>query len=442
MSELRVFQSSDSSGEQERPKLPVSGSNLAIKLFRLMTSSNRKDRQKFNQIKNNFQDFTDGAEFEVVIRTKNSENVETRFGVLQSSEDSSPAEQFLPAGVYSEPVTHSATEACIQIIADDYPIGIEQTASGIQEILSLLTTIIGENRKVLLLDEPELHLHPTMQKRIYNLLLESIGKEENQIVLVTHSPYLTSAEKIDSTWRFSSTSDGTKVHNIQEVLSSLHDREQKKLEISLYSPDVRAILFSQGVIFVEGVSDKIVVEQVDRHLSAKGKGANIDENEWPIISMNTKHNLPAYMLLSQKLDVPSVAVLDYDALMHVEKTKIRTKEFEESTSTVMYTLWHTGKLTNPESYKGFSSKIGDNGCYSEAYHEEFKELANKNGIFVFPKDLEGVMQYHATNRKSKPLKALEKAIEFIKSDEIPTEFIEMCSFIKENMKATEKKQQQ
>jgi predicted ATP-dependent endonuclease of OLD family len=97
-------------------------------------------------------------------------------------------------------------EAFVQVIKDNYPVTIEQTASGLYEILFMLTAIVGETGKILLLDEPELHLHPTMQKRILNLLSEARTEGRNQMLLITHSPYLVSAADIDVTWRFTMTS--------------------------------------------------------------------------------------------------------------------------------------------------------------------------------------------------------------------------------------------
>ena len=163
----------------------------------------------------------------------------------------------------------------------------------------MLTTIIGESGKILLLDEPELHLHPTMQKRILDLLSESTTRSGNQILLITHSPYLIFATDIDATWRFTMTEHGTEVHNLGRVLSELESQEKEKLEVKLHNPDVRSLLFSRGVIFVEGISDKIVVEQIDRYLSMKKKGAHIDESEWPIIDIGGKDSLPSFMALSR-----------------------------------------------------------------------------------------------------------------------------------------------
>lgn len=439
ISELRLSSSQTHTNTNQDSRMStLVGTSLAMKLFQLMSKGTRKEREKYSRIHAAFRNLT-GSEFEVVVREKEIEVASEReLGVMSPRNNFSiPSEpEFIPLGYKNEIKKRLVSEAFVQVIKDDYPIAIEETASGIHEILFLLTAIIGESEKVLLLDEPELHLHPTMQKRILNLLLESEAKERNQILLISHSPYLTS-EDVETTWRFSMTADGTTVHNLGKVLSNLESQEQKKIALKLSSPDVRSILFSQGVIFVEGPSDKIVVEQIDRHLSANGKGADVDESEWPIINMGNKHNLPLYMMLSQMLGVPSLAILDLDALMHIEKNKIRSNDWEAKTSVVLFALWHIGKL-NLITAKDLLSEIPDREWYENSRLESFRRLSRENGIFVFSTDLEGVMQSSTTSRESKPLKALERILELIGNNNIPSEFLEMCDFLRERTKESPK----
>ncbi|TAX38140.1 AAA family ATPase [Rhizobium leguminosarum] len=64
--------------------------------------------------------------------------------------------------------------------------------SGVELILALLLQRLlsdtGKGDKILLIDEPEMHLHPTAQKKLADLLLEEA--KTCQIVLSSHSPYL------------------------------------------------------------------------------------------------------------------------------------------------------------------------------------------------------------------------------------------------------------
>lgn len=434
LQELRFFPSTltYSSSAQDSNGANIIGSDLAKKLFLLMSSGTRKNREKYNRIQAEFKSLT-GSEFDVAVRGKKVDVVsEGELGVMaprRGESGYSTGPEFTPLGFGREIKKRSVNEAFVQIIKDDYPVTIERTASGLYEILFLLTTIIGESGKILLLDEPELHLHPTMQKRILNLLSESVTRGRNQILLITHSPYLISATDINATWRFTMTEHGTKVHNLGRVLSELESQEQKKLAMKLSNPDIRSLLFSRGVIFVEGPSDKIVVEQIDRYLSTKKKGANIDESEWSVIDVGGKKSLPSFMTLSRMLGVRNLAILDYDALMRRDHT-IRLNGREVKTSTIVFALWRTDRLENRLSHKDVLSEVPDSEWCENSHLKNFRTLALKHGIFVFSTDLEGVMQSPKTDKMRKPLKALERILDLINQDNIPSEFYEMCEFLR------------
>lgn len=71
-------------------------------------------------------------------------------------------------------------------------VSTKNLGSGIEIILTLLVlkNIAGASNGsiIYLIDEPELHLHPRAQSKLFNLLLEE--SKEKQIIISTHSPYL------------------------------------------------------------------------------------------------------------------------------------------------------------------------------------------------------------------------------------------------------------
>jgi energy-coupling factor transporter ATP-binding protein EcfA2 len=438
LQELRFFNYSlDYSGlGQDSKSTTILGSDLARKLFWLMSSRTRKSREKYNRVQAEFKNLT-GSEFDVAVR-ESAVNVasEGSLGVITSSGTPSiypGGSEFTPLGIGKENKKQLVNEAFIQIIKDNYPLTIEQTASGLYEILFLLTAIIGESEKILLLDEPELHLHPTMQKRILNLLSEFGTEDGNQIILITHSPYLISAAEMEHVWRFTTTTDGTKAHNIGIVLSKLESEEKAKLTVKLSVADVRSILFSRGVVLVEGLSDKIVVEQIDKFLSTRDKGARLDENEWSLLDIGGKKSLSAFIILCRTLDVRNLAVLDYDALMRKD-CAIKLNNHKVKTSAIFAALQCAGQLEDSQSNVDLLSEASDSEWYANSHLRTLEITAAPYGIFVFSSNLEGAMQSPKTGKKNKPLKALERILEMINTDNIPSEFYRMCDFLKNNVK--------
>jgi predicted ATP-dependent endonuclease of OLD family len=427
LKESRYFNSMTLYSKQEN-EMPVIGTEQAMLLFKLSSSQISENRKKFNLIKKQFKELTE-ADFELSLREKEIDFAQKEtFGVIipaKSSMDIYTSTQFSPLSINKEPIKRKVYEAFIQVIKGNHAISIEQSASGLQEVLYLLITIIGEDGKILLLDEPELHLHPTMQKKIQNLLVESKEKRNNQIILITHSPYLTPLDELTNTWRFFMTEGGTSTHNVVNIFSQLKEADQKNLLLKFRKPEVRSVLFSKGVILVEGISDKLTVEQVDRYLSSKKIGANLDENEWPILDIDGKKNLRSYMALCKMLGVKAIAILDIDALMHIEhEVEINGKKVK--TSTVFSTL-----LREEGEYISDIEVLveKDSDWYSTDKLELMRNFALKRGIFVFTKDLEGVLESKNTDKRKKPLKAIEKIIELIEEDRVPLEFRELGIFL-------------
>lgn len=92
-------------------------------------------------------------------------------------------------------VAPTATELADEVEAEDIShasIDLERLSSGEQHIVVLLYRLIFETSKggVILLDEPEISLHPVWQEAFVDLLSKVSELKECQIVLATHSPTL------------------------------------------------------------------------------------------------------------------------------------------------------------------------------------------------------------------------------------------------------------
>jgi predicted ATPase len=61
-------------------------------------------------------------------------------------------------------------------------------------VIRILTHLFEENTTALIIDEPELSLHPLAQKRLIKLIAEY--SQSRQIIISTHSPYFVSWDYI------------------------------------------------------------------------------------------------------------------------------------------------------------------------------------------------------------------------------------------------------
>ncbi len=80
-------------------------------------------------------------------------------------------------------------------------IDVNQRSDGFKQFISILLNLSIENEtgvlknKIILLDEPEIHLHPSGQKYLRDELLKIA--EKNTVIYATHSPYMVDKKNLD-----------------------------------------------------------------------------------------------------------------------------------------------------------------------------------------------------------------------------------------------------
>ena len=77
---------------------------------------------------------------------------------------------------------------------DDEPYNLADVGYGVSQVLPLITELLRDNGpQLILLQQPEVHLHPSAQAALGNLLCEMVGSgrsEGRQIIVETHSDFI------------------------------------------------------------------------------------------------------------------------------------------------------------------------------------------------------------------------------------------------------------
>lgn len=145
---------------------------------------------------------------------------------------------------------------------------------------------------VLLIEEPEAHLHPQLQiKFIKYLQTLSETLSNAQIIVSTHSPVLASSVSIDKIVHLESKTDSI----ISTTLSQKDFGNDKVADYINRWLDVTksTMLFSRGVVFVEGISESLILPKLaetvlseynEVHTSKLAK--NLDEMGVSVININ------------------------------------------------------------------------------------------------------------------------------------------------------------
>lgn len=70
---------------------------------------------------------------------------------------------------------------------------LETAATGVLQVVQIFAYLLLFEPKIMLIDEPDAHLHPDKQERLIETLERAAKEFETQIVLTTHSPHMTRA---------------------------------------------------------------------------------------------------------------------------------------------------------------------------------------------------------------------------------------------------------
>lgn len=129
---------------------------------------------------------------------------------------------------------------------------------------------------VVVIDEPELSLHPSLQKRVSALL--SRFSKDRQIVVSTHSPYFVDLRALASGGklaRVTTTESGTRIH---QLTADATESIRKLSDGNLYNPhvfglDARELFFQEErIILTEGQEDVLLYPRVADQLGLEIAG--------------------------------------------------------------------------------------------------------------------------------------------------------------------------
>lgn len=191
------------------------------------------------------------------------------------------------------------------IQADHHERPVGRLGSGFQRLFIILFYIFHPEYDIILIDEAELHLHPSVIKRFVNILETRRGSK--QVFLTTHSSVFVQPRTILHVWRVARDQN----HNTQiRHLANCKEEFAPTRLVQELNDDTTEMFFSDTVLLVEGVSDRILLRGlIDRFY--KGK------RDIKVIYTGGKGNMDVYVEVCSAFDIPYTILLDRDALKGV-----------------------------------------------------------------------------------------------------------------------------
>ncbi len=153
----------------------------------------------------------------------------------------------------------------------------EGVGDGLWSVLTICDALYDSgNSQTIVIDEPELSIHPLYQKKIMKLLLDY--SKDRQIIVCTHSPYFVDWNAISngaSLIRTSKSSDGSiHVHQISEefrknvsgFLNDVNNPHVLGLEAN------EAFFLDDNIIITEGQEDVVAYNKINQEMGIELKG--------------------------------------------------------------------------------------------------------------------------------------------------------------------------
>lgn len=129
----------------------------------------------------------------------------------------------------------------------------------------------GSNAKVypiLVIEEPEAHLHPSMQYKFLKFLKENNKKKVRQVFVTTHSTHITSAVSLEDIICLHNDNNKVNIGYPGKVFSNDEAGKSSKAYIERFLDATRSnMLFAQKIILVEGIAEQLLMKPLARYVN-------------------------------------------------------------------------------------------------------------------------------------------------------------------------------
>lgn len=203
---LRVIKEGHSFGDSNSS---INGSNIISKMFEMQNPQigEENSREKFNSIQKFVRDLINKPDLTIEI-------------------------------------PHNKKEIVLTI--DDNRLPLDSFGTGIHQLVMLCSTLVIHEDAIVCIEEPEIHLHPELQRKFIKFL----GETKNVYFITTHSNVF-----LDSRYN-------TSIYHVENdgIKSTIFNADQNAKTFSILNDlgyQSSDILQSNGIIWVEGPSDRI-----------------------------------------------------------------------------------------------------------------------------------------------------------------------------------------
>ena len=255
----------------------------------------------------------------------------------------------------------------------DKELDIASAGSGFQQVLMLLTFLHTRPASVLLIDEPDAHLHVILQDAIYGELRSAAMEKRSQLIIATHSEVIINSVEprelyvlFDGPRRVANTQERTNLIRSLSVLSN---------------NDITLAMISPGILYTEGHTDIAILREWAKILEHPCYDLLTTRLFWkPTVwesregapGIKSKDHYEALTLVRER--IPGLVLLDGDDQQNIAPTEITGQGLQR----VRWRRYEIESyLIHPSALKRFIvNQVGDSA--SGPYIEEMQKYLNDN----------------------------------------------------------------
>lgn len=287
---------------------------LLSKVTKAFHDKLREDEDKVSRLKSLFQE-TKSIFFEVEEFREFSESMSTISGQMMSN-----MTHALEFDFSSYDPSNYFKNLNVQPNENGEVRALDELGTGQQQILALSfakaysDNFLGQGM-ILILDEPETHLHPIAQKWLAQKM-EELAASGIQIIITTHSPHFINVEYLPGLYIVSKTNQ-TSVRNIdaedfaEYCKNTGATRANSETILPFYSAHSKSHIlngfFAKKTILVEGETEELALPVL-----LNGTGLDVLKEGIAVIGVSGKGNLAKWWRLFTSLDIPTFVCFDND----------------------------------------------------------------------------------------------------------------------------------
>jgi hypothetical protein len=161
---------------------------------------------------------------------------------------------------------------------------------------------------LLLIDEPELYLHPQAIEQT-RLALKVLAQNGYQVIFTTHSPQMIPAEDVKNTLLIRKYDSETKTR--QRLINAVEAIERdaiSQFELLFSLENASQILFSENVLLAEGKTEKRLLP----YIFTKYHSQSLGEKKIAFTELGGSGNIVKSIKVLNVMDLPTKAIVDLD----------------------------------------------------------------------------------------------------------------------------------